>query len=116
MDILKFLYSKASIKRKIFDIKAKIKKVVKKYFAGHFWIAYYGAYDIDPKNLVFWICVKTDNEKKLLQSNEQLKQELRNTLVEFNYPEKAIPFVYIDFESQETVNRESNGNWYYHFK
>lgn len=116
MSILKFLYGKTSLKRKVFDIEDAIQKRVKKYFEGSFWINSYGAYDIDPKHLVFWICVKSDNDKKTLQLNEPLKQELRNTLVEFDYPEKAIPFVHIGFESQETVDRESNGSWHNHFQ
>jgi len=37
-------------------------------------------------------------------------------LKKHNYPIYALQFVYIGFESQETVDRESNGNWYHHFK
>lgn len=41
---------------------------------------------------------------------------LRQLLVKHDYPEEARQFVKIDFESQETVQRQSNGNWFEHFK
>ena len=33
-----------------------------------------------------------------------------------DYPADAQNNVHIGFESQETVDRESDGNWYLHFK
>lgn len=33
-----------------------------------------------------------------------------------HYPAESQRFIHIGFESQETVNRESKGNWYHHFK
>lgn len=41
---------------------------------------------------------------------------LRNILAVHEYPIEGRPFVHIGFESEETVARESGGNWYYHFK
>ena len=76
----------------------------------------YGAYKIDPKNLVFWICVQSDEEKLRLQSDLNLMKTLRQVLSQFDYPANAADKVHIDFESQETVDRESNGNWFIHFK
>ncbi|MDR1153695.1 MAG: hypothetical protein LBL04_03210 [Bacteroidales bacterium] len=104
------------MKRKIIDIEDDIKKIIVFVCDEKFWISWYGAYDIDPKHLVFWICVETDEMKLKLQSNITLINKLRNLLIKHNYPEQARPFVYIDFESQETVDRESRGNWYHHFK
>ena len=104
------------MKRKILDIKEDIEKIISPICKEKFWVDWYGAYDIDPKNLVFWICVQSDKKKSELESNLELMSELKNLLVKYNYNEQARPFVFIGFESQETVNRESEGNWYNHFK
>ncbi len=116
MNLTKLFYSKSSMKRKILDIKEDIEKLVSKDCKEKFWIDWYGAYDIDPKHLVFWICVQTDKMKLALKSNFELINEIRNLLVKHNYPEQARQSVFIDFESQETVDKESNGSWYQHFK
>ncbi|WP_160292173.1 hypothetical protein [Pedobacter lusitanus] len=104
------------MKRKILDIKDDIEKLIMHYCEEKFWIEWYGAYDIDPKHLVFWICIQSDEMKLNLKVNSELINKLRNILIKNNYPEQARQYVSIDFESQETVNRESAGNWYQHFK
>ena len=101
-----------------------------------------GLYWMDPRLLAFWICVKTDEQKKTLESNEQLKQELSSVPDRYNYPQpdsppldfglpdveqlrkelpnlpdgfelrKAEQGVGFTFESQETVDRLYNGSWY----
>ena len=116
MSLFKFLYPKQSIKRKIIDIKDDMKKLVKKGCNENVWINSYGAYDIDPKLLVFWICIKTDETKKHLKDNYELMDALRHLLVKHNYPTEARQYVIIDFESEETVQKKSNGNWFEHFK
>ena len=82
----------------------------------HFWIDWYGAYEIDPRNVVFWICVETDLLRASLSRNKDLEIQLRSAFTKFQYPAHAILFIYIGFESQETANRESGGNWYNCFK
>jgi hypothetical protein len=116
VNILKFLYSPLLTKRKILDTVDHIKLIIHPICKEKFWIEWYGAYDIDPKNLVLWICVESDKVKSEFESNSKLLEELRETFLKNNYPEQAIPFIHIGFESQETVDRESNGNWYNHFK
>jgi hypothetical protein len=116
MNIFKLLIPKKSIKRKIIDIEEDVKIEIKSVFKERFWINRYGAYKIDPKYLVLWICVETDEQKLKLKSNKILKSKWNNILIKNNYPESARPFVCFDFESQETVERESNGNWFEHFK
>jgi hypothetical protein len=41
---------------------------------------------------------------------------LRSLLVKYNYPQEAITSIFIDYQSQETIDREYAGNWYYFYK
>ena len=116
MNVFKLFYSNGSMKRKILNIKEDMGKIVSEYCNEKFWVDWYGAYEIDPRHLVFWICVNSDAMKLNLKSNSELVTKLRGLLLKYNYPENARPSVTIDFESQETVDRESNGNRYHHFK
>ena len=116
MNILRFLYPKQSLKRKVWDIESDIEKITQVFCKDKFWVQHYGAIEIDPKYLVFWICVESDMIKLNLQKSQQLENALRKTLADNNYPANARSSVLIGFESQETVNRESGGNWYSHFK
>jgi len=54
--------------------------------------------------------------KNKLSENFELTTGLRYLLTKHEYPAESQKFVHIGFESQETVNRESGGNWYNHFK
>ena len=112
----KYLYDKELIKRKILDIKADIEDLVQPLCTERFFVDWYGAYDINPKHLVYWICVQTDKMKNQLAANIQLMTSLRDVLARHQYPTESREFVHIGFESRQTVNRESQGNWYYHFK
>lgn len=116
MKIYKSLFSAKSMKGKILRIEDDIKKLIKPVCTEKFWIDWYGAYDIDPKNLVFWICVQSDEMKQKLESDSDLINTIRLLLDKYDYPEQARKYVHIGFESQETVDRESNGDWYLHFK
>jgi len=51
-----------------------------------------------------------------LSNDKSLNDLLRNTLIIAEYPKEALNDVFIGFESQETVKRESGGDWYLHFK
>lgn len=114
--ILKRFYSVKSTKRRILNILDDIRTIIKSVYGQKFWIDWYGAYEIDPRYLVIWICVESDNAKLKLESDKELSNRLREILVKHDYPREAISSVHIGFESQETVNRESNGDWHKHFK
>lgn len=116
MNIMKYLYDKDSIKRKILDIEDDIKRIMQVACPEKFNVSWYGAYDIDPKHLVYWICMESDAVKHELEKNIELNKTLRDLLEKHQYPAEAQKDVYIGFESQETVDRESGGNWYHHFK
>jgi hypothetical protein len=106
----------ADLKNKILKIKDGIKKLIAANCHEKYWVDWYGAYEIDPKHLVFWICVDTNAMKIKLSEMPDLHTQLRDLLIVNDYPFDARESVFIGFESQETVNRESNGNWFQHFK
>jgi hypothetical protein len=116
MRLFHFFRHKNSLRKKVVIIEEEMKKNLLISLNEKFNILHYGAYEIDPKHLVFWICVDTDEIKEQLQKDKKLNNNLRNVLVKNEYPKEAIDEVYIGFESQETVDRESKGDWYLHFK
>ena len=95
---------------------AMISKIVAAEVIEKHWVTHYGANGIHPRHLVFWVCVQSDKERDRLQSDNALMGRLKQTLVDVNYPEEGRDYVHLGFESQETVDRESNGNWYHHWK
>ncbi|HWZ34736.1 MAG TPA: hypothetical protein VNW51_01180 [Mucilaginibacter sp.] len=116
MSFLESVFTSHPLKKKILQIKKAIKRTASSASDESVTILWYGAYDIDPKHLIYWITIKSDNQKNRLESDKELHRKLRNLLIEYDYPENARDSVGIEFESQETVDRESNGNWYHHFK
>jgi len=81
-----------------------------------FWVTHYGANHIHPKHLVYWIVVVSDYEKHRLEADSDLMAVLRSLLMKYDYPIEGRDGVHIGFESQETVDRESDGNFYHHWK
>jgi len=76
----------------------------------------FGAYYIDPKHMVFVVGVQTDEEKRGLRESEPFQAEMRALLESCAWPPEARKHVVFDVESEETVQRETNGNWWYHYK
>lgn len=76
----------------------------------------FGAYYIDPKHLVFVVGVPSDKERDGLCSQVDFQNKMKEFLVKYNWPVLARAHVYFDIESQETVDRENNGNWWHHYK
>jgi len=104
------------IKKITKDAERLISQIVLDEVTEQHWVTHYGANDIHPKHLVFWVCVQTDHERDRLTDDKALVSRLRQTLVDVNYPKEGRDFVFIGFESQETVDRESNGHWWHHWK
>ncbi len=76
----------------------------------------FGAYYINPKHMVFVVGVSSDHEKKLLKEDTKFTVSMNKLLIKYNWPEQARAHVMFDIESQETVDRETEGHWWYHYK
>ena len=119
INFFKKLFKISPMRQKILKIKKDLKLVVKSHCKENFWIDWYGAYEFlpnAPESLMFWICVKTDKEKMILLSNQKLESEFREILKMNSYSVEAVMLVGFGVESQETVNREYDGDWYLYFK
>lgn len=103
------------LKLKIWRIESSIKTLVKA--AGCKPIVWsFGAYYIDPRYLVIVVGVPSDKERDSLRNDKRFLSEINALLVRFNWPIQSRAHVRFDIESQETVDRENNGNWWYHYK
>ena len=76
----------------------------------------FGATDIDPQYLAIWIKTRTDERRDQLARNPILIEQIREALLKVGYPPVAVPKVLINFESQETVDRDYKGQWFLRFK
>jgi len=81
--------------------------------AGVFHI---GAVDLSPFNLAFWITTPTDAERDMLAADTELQDEFRRILLRAGYPADAVLKVGFAFQSQQTVDRDYGGNWWYAVK
>jgi hypothetical protein len=97
-------------------IEDAIKAEMRTHTTEKFWVHHYGANNIHPKHLVYWIVVHSDKEKQRLGQQTELLSKLTSFLDEFEYPIEGRADVYIGFESHETVEREANGNFYHYWK
>ena len=106
----------SQLEKTVEAIEEALAAVVRPVAREEVWVTHYGAFDIHPRHLAYWLCVKTDAEKQRLIADETLMRKLREVLVAYAYPPEGRDSVHIGFESQETVDRESGGNWWHHWK
>lgn len=107
---------RSELDQKIRRIEKGMEQIIREHTDEKSWVAHYGSTDIDPKHLVFWVCVQSDAEKERMDGDPSLAQQLREQLATHDYPVDAQSDVYIGFESQETVDRVSGGDWWSHWK
>ena len=103
------------LKWKICRIESAIKSLIKTENSKPI-VWSFGSYTIDPKYLTFVVGISTDEKRNQLRNNTEFNKSLKLLLAKFNWPKKARNYVTFDIESQETVDRETNGNWWYHYK
>jgi hypothetical protein len=75
--MIRFFMYFVPLNLKIAAIEQNIKWTVGRVAEEEFWVTHYGATDVDPRHLVYWVCVKSDKEKQRLASNQVLNQKLR---------------------------------------
>jgi len=106
---------KLLLKWKIWRIETELKNLLK--MTGIKPLVWsFGAYYIDPKHLVFVVGVPTDKEKEQLKANTDFNNTMKALLAKYNWPVTARKHVVFDIESQETVDRETDGHWWYYYK
>ena len=106
---------KKEIKKIVSQVQGELREHLDKEGCSDFSVTHFGAFDIDPQYLVYCIQVKTDDSLGEWNRDE-LKEWIRKSLGKAGYPEEAIRKVQIRIDSEETVNRDYNGNWYHYYK
>lgn len=109
-------FKKVKLSISIFNIKRAVKTKINKVCKENFWIDIYGSYYLCPNNLVLLIAVQTDSLKSDLILNQGLKKSIEDIFIKHQYPNNSIGKIQIYFESQETVNNESKGDWHLHLQ
>ena len=66
-------------------------------------VNWFGAYDVDPRQLVFWLWAASDEEKKQIERDEEFWVKLRSFLVQYRYPEEGRAGVFFGVESKEAL-------------
>ena len=75
-----------------------------------------GASAINPVHLCICINVQQDSEKEKLLADQELMYRMKEALRDSGYPAEAIAEVGFSIESQQTVDRDFAGNWFYAHK
>ncbi|MBN1439037.1 MAG: hypothetical protein JW929_06460 [Anaerolineales bacterium] len=97
-------------------LEGKIRGIISAEVGQDFEVFHYGANVLHPGFLVFWIAVKSDQLRDALKSDAVLQRRLRQAIVDADYPAQGREDVQINFESQETIDRDWNGSWFEYLK
>jgi hypothetical protein len=76
----------------------------------------FGAIDLYPSCLAFWICVATDAQRDSLLGDVAFSDRMRRIVADCGYPADSVDRVGFTSESDETVDRDWAGNWYHAMK
>jgi hypothetical protein len=105
----------SAVEKRIHRVEDRLRRHLEPRSYGKLWVHHFGATDIDPRHLVICVCVATDQERTELV-NAGIAARVRLWLKEEGYPAEAIQGVGVSVDSQETVDRDWNGNWYQYYK
>jgi hypothetical protein len=103
------------LKKKVTRIADETKTVVRRIGGANCTVLSLGAYDVDPRLLVYVVQVATDAERNKLKERPALADSLRELPAKNGWPDSACEDVTFHVESQETVDRENEGNWGYRY-
>ena len=104
------------INEKTEKIEKAITFIISENTSEKFEVFHYGANIIHPSFLVYWVSVQTDKERERLKSDKNLMKRLHKIVIDQKYPEEGREQVKINFESQETIDRDWGGNWFEYLK
>lgn len=102
---------KKAVKSTVSAVKDKSPKIYMHFF--------YGAFDINPKNLVVWFLFETDSDlNKAKQSGlcEEIKNLTVENLISAGYPPEALRENSVSFTSQEDIDKKANGDHHLYFQ
>lgn len=80
---------------------------------------HYGSVGINPKHLVIWYLFEKDADLKEAEDNGLVDELKILTLWELKangYPEDVLCEIHVAFTTDEDIQRETNGNYWYYFK
>jgi hypothetical protein len=89
-----------------------MRRIVKQRGSG-FRVSSFGETHIAPQYLCVCIDVNTDDERDRLLEDKDLIEQLRQAILSSGYPAESVPLVKFSIESQETVDRDFEGSWWY---
>lgn len=115
LEQIRDFWNSRNLRQKLYAIKRDMKHMLGEICSEKFSVSWYGFYESDPGNLMFIVYVQSDQAKTLLAMDQEFNVRLRHLLVKHEYPETARSRIMFRVESQETMDRESGGNWYDHF-
>ena len=101
---------------RIARIEADLKALVRDQVGVEAVIWSHGAYWIHPRHLVFGIGVATDALRDRLRADAVVQRDWRALLARHGWPAVARDAVAFFVESQQTVDRDSGGNWWHHVR
>jgi hypothetical protein len=96
----------------IWRVKRRIRQIARR-FCSRSKVFSIGATKLNPRYLAIFITTPTDADRDLMRASPDLVSEFRSALLAVGYPPSAVSEVSFNFESQETVDRDYNGNWWY---
>lgn len=71
-----------------------------------------GAVDISPRHLVYWATFQHDADRDRFLGDAEIRKLFRDRMAALGYPEDFVPAIGITAESQETIDREFQGDWW----
>lgn len=103
--------SKSDILAKIRMLEKELKIIVEN-SCNKVHVFSFGAIDSEPKYLTVWIVAETDNVKNIIINTLEINKKFEDILIKIDCHEDAKKHITFTVESQETVDRDYEGNWW----
>jgi hypothetical protein len=72
-------------------------------------VEWFGAYDADPGNLVFWLFTETEEVRQQIERDQEFWAKLRSFFVQYRYPAAGRDTVFFGVESRKSPNASAHG-------